>query len=153
MSISELLSYLLLIIIGYCMGKILLNRYESYGPSPSPPPRIVSSEEEICSCYSNEDNKPYKQKAYFNGKDHADPFKDYCNQFSNDKSGCEDVFYYDIPFGPYKICRFDAKNKKCTSDGAIDCDYFDFTDATYNNKKCTNPPDQQKMCCSTREYN
>jgi hypothetical protein len=146
MSISELLSYLLLIIIGYCMGKILLSRYESYEPSPSP--EIVSSEEGLCLCL-NDGNRPYEQKAYIDGGNHLNPFTDYCDRYSGVKAGCEGVFYYDMPVGPYKICRFDDTTKKCTSDGAIDCDYIDVSE----NPKCNNPQDLQKMCCSTQKYN
>ena len=145
MSISELLSYLLLIIIGYCMGKILLSRYESYEPSPSP--EIVSSEEGLCSCLADGNGIPYEQRAIIDGGNHVVPFEDYCDRFTNQKADCENVYYYDMPFGPRKICRFNDATKKCTSDGAMDCDYFE-TPAT-----CNNPPELQKMCCSTQKYN
>lgn len=147
MSVIEILSYLSFIIIGYCIGKLLLSSYESYGPSPSP--TILSSgagAEVDCTCFKNSDGILYQQKAHFYGGEHVDPVEDYCDQFSNDKSGCEDMFYKNF-LGDYKICKFDGKN--CSSKDVESCDYFDYADRqTW--PQCTNR--EQKECCITNHY-
>ena len=142
MSISELLSYLLLIIIGYCMGKILLNSYESY-ESYDPPwdkcPRCGAV-------------PPYKQVSWVNRGNHDDPFIDYCKKVGGkDKNSCESMFYKDAIIDDYKICRFDDTTQTCTSEGGLSCDYWSSKITGPFHLGCQ-PGYEIEMCCSQDMY-
>ena len=147
MSINELLCYLLLIIIGYCMGKILLNSYESY-ESYEPP------WDKCGACgWHQPGNTPYKQIAWVNGGDHEWPLEDYCEKVGGkDKTSCESVFYKDAIIDDYKICRFDDTTKKCTSEGGLSCDYWSSKITGPSHLDCQ-PGYEIEMCCSTQKYN
>ena len=145
---DEILTCLLLIVVGYIIAKMFSKRCEGFSNEDIkivPKDRSTNLSIRADIDYKCECMNPQTPPATYDGGEHIDPLEDYCKQFTQNEYSCEQVYYKDL-LGNYKVCNWE--NNKCTSDNSKTCTILDIKDSVNvdgRKVKCSNVGDT--FCC------